>query len=58
VGLPYTETELLTTKSGGTPYGPTHVAGDASKNPLTEEEIRLCKALGRRVADVALKLDL
>jgi NAD(P)H dehydrogenase (quinone) len=56
VGLPYTETELLTTKSGGTPYGPTHVAGDNSKNPLTEEEIRLCKALGKRVGDVALKL--
>lgn len=55
-GLPYTETDLLTTQSGGTPYGPTHVAGDESKNPLTEEEKRLCKALGKRVAEIAVKL--
>lgn len=56
VGLPYTETDLLKTKSGGTPYGSTHIAGDESKNPLTEEEKRLCKALGKRVAGVALRL--
>lgn len=56
VGLPYTETDLLTTQSGGTPYGPTHVAGDESKKPLTEEEKRLCKALGRRVGEIAGKL--
>lgn len=56
VGLPFTETDLITTTSGGTPYGPTHVAGDESKNPLTEEEKRLCKALGRRMAQIALKL--
>lgn len=56
VGLPYTETALLTTRSGGTPYGPTHVAGDESKNPLTAEEIELCKALGKRVAAIAQKL--
>ncbi len=56
VGLPYTETELLTTDSGGTPYGPTHVAGDDSKNPLTDEEKRLCKALGKRVGDIAKRL--
>lgn len=56
MGLPYTEVDLIKTKSGGTPYGPTHVAGDESKNPLTEEEKRLCKALGKRIASVALKL--
>lgn len=56
VGLPYTETDLLTTHSGGTPYGPTHLAGDESKNPLTEEEKRLCKALGKRVAQIAVKI--
>jgi NAD(P)H dehydrogenase (quinone) len=56
VGLPFTETELLTTQSGGTPYGPTHVAGSDSKNPLTEEEKKLCKALGKRVALIAAKL--
>lgn len=56
LGLPYTEVDLIKTRSGGTPYGPTHVAGDESKNPLTEEEKRLCKALGKRIASIALKL--
>lgn len=56
VGLPFTETDLLTTQSGGTPYGPTHLAGSESKNPLTEEEKRLCKALGKRMALIAEKL--
>lgn len=56
VGLPFTETDLLTTQTGGTPYGPTHLAGGESKNPLTEEEKRLCKALGKRVAQIAKKL--
>lgn len=56
VGLPFTETDLLTTQSGGTPYGPTHLAGSESKNPLTEEEKRLCKALGKRVAQIGMKL--
>ena len=56
VGLPYTETDLTTTTSGGTPYGATHIAGADSKNPLTDEEKRLCKALGKRVANIAKKL--
>ena len=50
LGLPYSETDLLHTTSGGTPYGPTHVAGTDSKLPLTDEEIRLCRALGSRLA--------
>lgn len=58
VGLPYTEVDLITTATGGTPYGPTHVAGSDNKNPITEEEKRLCKALGKRVANIALKLNL
>ncbi len=56
VGLPYTETDLLTTKSGGTPYGPSHIASLDHNLPLTEEEKRLCKALGKRLAEVAAKL--
>lgn len=56
VGIPFTEVDLLTTTSGGTPYGATHVAGSESKNPLTEEEKRLCRALGKRVATIAKKL--
>lgn len=56
VGIPYTEPELTSTTSGGTPYGPSHVAGPNSNNPLTEEEKKLCKALGRRLADIAVRL--
>lgn len=52
-GLPYTESELLTTSSGGTPYGPSHVAGAESNLPITEEEKALCLALGKRLANLA-----
>ncbi|OGT87945.1 MAG: NAD(P)H:quinone oxidoreductase, type IV, partial [Gammaproteobacteria bacterium RIFOXYA12_FULL_61_12] len=55
-GLPYSETDLITTASGGTPYGPTHVAGANSDKPLTEEERRLCRAQGERLARIAAKL--
>lgn len=57
VGLPYTEADLTLTKSGGTPYGPSHLAGPESKNPLTEEEIRLCKSYGKRIGEIALALN-
>lgn len=56
VGLPYTEPELFATRSGGTPYGASHHAGAAGELPITEHERRLCIALGRRLADVALRL--
>ena len=56
VGLPYAETELLTTRSGGTPYGASHLAGAESDLPLSDEEKRLCRALGRRLAEVARRL--
>ncbi|MFO7189202.1 MAG: NAD(P)H:quinone oxidoreductase [Pseudomonadota bacterium] len=56
VGLPYTESALSTTASGGTPYGPTHVAGSESNRPVDETEKALCIALGKRLAEVALKL--
>lgn len=56
LGLPYSETELLRTTSGGTPYGPSHLAGAESNLPLTEEEKRLCQALGRRLGETALAL--
>ncbi len=55
-GLPYSETELLTTRTGGTPYGPSHLAGSDSNLPLSEEEKSLCKALGRRLAEIAKRL--
>lgn len=56
VGLPYSEAELATTSSGGTPYGASHVAGMTSNAPVSEAERKLCIALGRRLAETALKL--
>ncbi len=56
VGLPYSETDLLHTRSGGTPYGASHLAGVDSDLPLSEEEQRLCQALGRRLAETARAL--
>ena len=55
-GLPYSEPELAQTQEGGTPYGPSHVAGLDSKRPLTDVERRLCQALGRRLAQTAKAL--
>ena len=55
-GLPYSETELLHTESGGTPYGPSHLAGVDSNLPLSEVEKNLCQALGRRLAGIAKAL--
>ena len=57
MGLPYSETDLLRTTSGGTPYGPSHLAGGDSQLPLSEEEKHLCQALGRRLARAALALE-
>ncbi len=56
VGVPYSVQELVTTQSGGTPYGPTHVSGHPPTAPITEEEAVICRALGKRVAEVAAKL--
>jgi len=56
VGLPYREPDLMTTASGGTPYGPSHLAGGDSQRPITDEERRLCLAMGRRLAEVARRL--
>jgi NAD(P)H dehydrogenase (quinone) len=56
VGIPYTESTLITTTTGGTPYGPTHFAGADSKLPISEDEKTLCLALGKRLATIALRL--
>ncbi|RJQ47793.1 MAG: NAD(P)H:quinone oxidoreductase [Gammaproteobacteria bacterium] len=56
VGLPYSEPDLTTTSSGGTPYGASHWAGQDDKRPLSEEEKRLCRALGKRIAEMAQRL--
>lgn len=55
VGIPYTEPELTTTRTGGTPYGATHIAGQDGEIPFSAEEERLCQVLGRRLAGVAAR---
>ena len=57
LGLPYTEPELSSTTTGGTPYGPTHVAGNDNQQPVSEAEKRLCMALGKRLAHTAADLE-
>lgn len=56
VGVPYSNQELFTTQGGGSPYGPGHVAGGNNDRDLDSEERALCRALGRRLARLGLKL--
>ncbi|AKU21264.1 NAD(P)H:quinone oxidoreductase [Massilia sp. MB5] len=56
MGLPYTHPELMTTASGGSPYGASHWSGLDGKKPLSEDEKRLAVALGRRLAETAVKM--
>lgn len=55
-GLPYSESALMRTTTGGTPYGPSHVAGQNSDQPLSDDETTLCLALGKRLGRLALQL--
>ncbi|MFT7387003.1 MAG: NAD(P)H dehydrogenase (quinone) [Candidatus Endobugula sp.] len=55
-GLPYSEPSLMTTQTGGTPYGASHLAGTKSNNPLSDDEIQHCHILGKRVASIAKQL--
>ena len=58
VGVPYTVDALTKTQGGGTPYGATHVSGESSKgSELTDDEHAICIAQGRRLAEVALRLE-
>jgi NAD(P)H dehydrogenase (quinone) len=57
VGLPYTDADLLQTTGGGTPYGPSHVAGANNDLPITDAEQRLCNNLGKRLATITLALN-
>jgi NAD(P)H dehydrogenase (quinone) len=56
VGLPFTEPALSTTTGGGTPYGASHVAGAQDDPTPSDDEKQLARALGRRLADVARRL--
>lgn len=57
VGLPYSEPELSSTQSGGTPYGASHVGGAMDDKPISADEHKLCLALGKRLGQIALKLN-
>ena len=56
LGLPFSEPALGTTRTGGTPYGASHVSGTESDAALSAEEIALAQAQGRRLAEVAMRL--
>jgi len=56
LGIPYSESELFTTTGGGTPYGASHTAGQDDALELSEDEKKLCFALGKRLADVTSAL--
>jgi NAD(P)H dehydrogenase (quinone) len=55
-GVPYSETTLMHTTTGGTPYGASHLAGSDSKLPLSDDEKRICRSQGRHLAEIAHKL--
>jgi len=56
VGIPFTESALSSTQSGGTPYGASHVAGSDDQPQLSDDEKHLARSLGKRLADAARKL--
>ena len=56
MGLPYTNPELMTTASGGSPYGPTHWSGIDGNKAISDDEKRLAIAMGRRLATTAIQL--
>ena len=56
VGVPYSVQELFTTQGGGSPYGPGHVAGGDSQREIDPQEAAICRALGRKLAQIGMKL--
>jgi NAD(P)H dehydrogenase (quinone) len=56
LGVPYSEAALMDTRSGGTPYGASHVAGPTDTQPITAHERSIARALGARIATTALRL--
>lgn len=55
-GVPYSESALNETSSGGTPYGPSHWAGTGEQQPLTSHEKIVCQSFGERLGTLARKL--
>ena len=58
VGIPYSEPALSTTTTGGSPYGASHVTWNRDSDDLSEDERLLAASLGKRVAEIAIKLSL
>ncbi|MCS5708784.1 NAD(P)H:quinone oxidoreductase [Candidatus Berkiella cookevillensis] len=56
-GLPYHHPELHRTQTGGSPYGPSHVAGTQGDQPISKDERALCMAFGKRIATIAMRLN-
>ncbi len=56
VGVPYSVPDLYLTKGGGAPYGPGHVAGADNMRDIDENEANICRAFGKRLADITIKL--
>jgi NAD(P)H dehydrogenase (quinone) len=56
VGVPYSEAALNTTDAGGTPYGASHWAGVKGEKTISDDESQVCRTLGQRVAELALRL--
>jgi len=56
VGLPYSEPDLMSSQTGGSPYGVTHLAHADGRAPISAEEKRLAIAQGKRLAETALRL--
>lgn len=55
-GIPYSEAALTTTRTGGSPYGASHLAAGENPGKLSADEVTLCQSLGKRVAALALQL--
>lgn len=56
VGVPYSVQNLFTTRGGGSPYGPGHVAGPDNLRELDEDEKAILRAFGKRLAEIGFKL--
>lgn len=57
VGVPYSVQELFTTTGGGSPYGPGHIAGADNKREIDPEEASICRAFGKRLAAIGMRLN-
>jgi NAD(P)H dehydrogenase (quinone) len=57
LGIPYSEASLSSTQTGGTPYGASHIGGAMDDKAISDDEKKLCLALGKRLAETTLKLN-